>query len=193
MQLHNNYLQSQDYNLNLNSYNSMNPSAFFTENASQNDLKPKYHPMNNTNEMNLINYGNDNDINNKINNKGDDDDEDSNDNKKINNIDNNKNKNINKNEEEKEEGYDPDNELFKEKVQENIKKNEDEEDELSSISKKSNESNDEKYFTNHLLSQYEKVRRVKDKWKLNLKGCIVQNDQNEYVCGKLHGELNRDW
>ena len=95
--------------------------------------------------------------------------------------------------EEKEKGEDPDLQLFDKQNQEKEKNNEYEDDELSSISEKSKESNNEKYFTDHLLAQYEKVRRVKDKWKLSLKGCIVQKDQIEYVCGKLHGELIRDW
>ena len=65
-----NMLQMQENNLNLCSYNSLNPSPFFMENSNQNDFKPKYRPMINNNEMNLINYenDNDNDNNNNINN-----------------------------------------------------------------------------------------------------------------------------
>ena len=182
-----NMLQMQENNLNLCSYNSLNPSPFFMENSNQNDFKPKYRPMINNNEMNLINYenDNDNDNNNNINNNEENNDEES---------DNKEKKNVKKEKkEEKEKGEDPDLQLFDKQNQEKEKNNEYEDDELSSISEKSKESNNEKYFTDHLLAQYEKVRRVKDKWKLSLKGCIVQKDQIEYVCGKLHGELIRDW
>ena len=189
-----NQLQNSDYyfvqenNINTGSYNPINPSPYFIENSPQNEYKPQYHPMNNN--MNSINDENDNENNNHIYNQENDEYESDN-----NNINNEKNKKNIKNEEKQkeEEIDDPDNELFddKEKIVKKEKNNE--EDELSSMSDKSNESNDEKNFNNHLLAQYEKVRRVKDKWKLNLKGCIVQKDQMEYVCGKLHGELNRDW
>ena len=59
-----NMLQMQENNLNLCSYNSLNPSPFFMENSNQNDFKPKYRPMINNNEMNLINYEKNNDENN---------------------------------------------------------------------------------------------------------------------------------
>ena len=61
------------------------------------------------------------------------------------------------------------------------------------LSELSEESNHEKEYNNNLLAQYEKVKRVKNKWKVSLKGCIVQKDQMEYVCGKVHGELEREW
>ena len=67
-----NMLQMQENNLNLCSYNSLNPSPFFMENSNQSDLKPKYRPMINNNEMNLINYENDienDNNNNNINNE----------------------------------------------------------------------------------------------------------------------------
>ena len=72
-----NMLQMQENNLNLCSYNSLNPSPFFMENSNQNDFKPKYRPMINNNEMNLINYenDNDNDNNNNINNNEENNDE----------------------------------------------------------------------------------------------------------------------
>ena len=63
---------------------------------------------------------------------------------------------------------------------------------LSSLSE---ESNNEKDYNNHLLAQYETVKRIKNnkKWKVNLKGCISQKDNMEYVCGKIHGELLKEW
>ena len=69
-------------------------------------------------------------------------------------------------------------------------KDDEEGEDLSDLSE---ESNHEKEYNNNLLTQYEKVKRVKNKWKVNLKGCIVQKDQMEYVCGKVHGELEREW
>ena len=103
-------------------------------------------------------------------------------------------KNINNDEIKKEEAKeeivnDPDLDVFEEnKVEE--KKNEGDEKSLSALSE---ESNNEKEYKNHLLAQYEKVKRVKNKWKVTLKGCIAQKDNMEYVCGKVHGELSRDW
>ncbi len=103
-------------------------------------------------------------------------------------------KNINNDEIKKEEAKeeivnDPDLDVFEEnKVEE--KKNEGDEEVLSALSE---ESNNEKEYKNHLLAQYEKVKRVKNKWKVTLKGCIAQKDNMEYVCGKVHGELSRDW
>ena len=103
-------------------------------------------------------------------------------------------KNINNDEIKKEEAKeeivnDPDLDVFEEnKVEE--KKNEGDEEVLSALSE---ESNNEKEYKNHLLAQYEKVKRVKNKWKVTLKGCIAQKDDMEYVCGKVHGELSRDW
>ena len=103
-------------------------------------------------------------------------------------------KNINNDEVKKEEAKeeivnDPDLDVFEEnKVEE--KKNEGDEEVLSALSE---ESNNEKEYKNHLLAQYEKVKRVKNKWKVTLKGCIAQKDNMEYVCGKVHGELSRDW
>ena len=103
-------------------------------------------------------------------------------------------KNINNDEIKKEEAKeeivnDPDLDVFEEnKVEE--KKNEGDEEVLSALSE---ESNNEKEYKNHLLAQYEKVKRVKNKWKVTLKGCIAQKDNMEYVCGKVHVELSRYW
>ena len=103
-------------------------------------------------------------------------------------------KNINNDEIKKEEAKeeivnDPDLDVFEEN-KEKKKKNEGDEEVLSALSE---ESNNEKEYKNHLLAQYEKVKRVKNKWKVTLKGCIAQKDNMEYVCGKVHGELSRDW
>ena len=94
------------------------------------------------------------------------------------------------NEEEEDDFIDPEHIAFEQKKVEKEANNEDEGEELSSYSDK---SNNEKDFSNYLLAQYEKVKRVKNKWKVSLKGCIVQKDKKEYVCGKIHGELAREW
>ena len=72
----------------------------------------------------------------------------------------------------------------------NINENNDNDNNLSDLS---GESNDEKDFTDNLLAQYDKVKRVRNRWKVSLKGCIVQKDKTEYICGKVHGELSREW
>ena len=80
--------------------------------------------------------------------------------------------------------------MYLKRIKSKKKKNEGDEEVLSALSE---ESNNEKEYKNHLLAQYEKVKRVKNKWKVTLKGCIAQKDNMEYVCGKVHGELSRDW
>ena len=103
---------------------------------------------------------------------------------------NNNNNTINNTAEKKENKLiDPEEELFEMKNKKD-KDKEEEEDELSSYNE---DSYNEKDFSNLLLAQYEKVKRVKNKWKVSLKGCIVQKDKKEYVCGKIHGELAREW
>ena len=114
-------------------------------------------------------------------------------NTKDNNIINNLN-NTNNNKDDKGENIveDPDENLFRQidnKEKENSKK--DDESELSDDSEK--KSDDERDYNDHLLAQYERVKRVKNKWKVILKGCIVQKDNTEYICGKIHGELEREW
>jgi len=38
-----------------------------------------------------------------------------------------------------------------------------------------------------------KIKRVRNKWKVTLIGCVVQKDNSEYICGRIHGELEREW
>ena len=97
-----------------------------------------------------------------------------------------------KKEEEKNVIIDPEHYDFEQNKNEE-KKEEDKNEEDDNLSDVSDEPKDEGEFENHLLAQYEKVKRVKEKWKISLKGCIVQKDKKEYVCGKIHGELTRDW
>ena len=119
----------------------------------------------------------------------------SNNKNKINNIENKENKEKKENNENKEknEVEDPDEYMFREQENKNDKnsKKDDNESELSSDSDKNSEN--EIDYTDHLLAQYEKVKRIKNKWKVTLKGCVVQKDNKEYVCGKVHGELEREW
>ena len=115
----------------------------------------------------------------------------------INNIDtkdnnaNNNKSNIKENKEDEVE--DPDEINFKnqnDKNKEDSKENED--GELSSVSEEKNSDNEQEYNDN-LLAQYTRVKRIKHKWKVNLKGCVVQQDNKETICGIINGELNREW
>ena len=173
----NNSYQNQENSLSLLPYNSMPISQYQVgyQFNPQFDNRQKNNINNNisSNEINLESSIEHN-INNEI--------EQIND-KNINNDE------IKKEEEKEEIVNDPDLDVFEEnKVEE--KKNEGDEEVLSALSE---ESNNEKEYKNHLLAQYEKVKRVKNKWKVTLKGCIAQKDNMEYVCGKVHGELSRDW
>ena len=109
-----------------------------------------------------------------------------------NNINNNINDKTNKDKKVEEVVEDPDEYMFREqndKDKEDSKKGD--ESELSADSDKN--SDNELEFNDQLLAQYDKVKRVKNKWKVILKGCVVQKDNKEYICGKVHGELERDW
>ena len=58
----------------------------------------------------------------------------------------------------------------------------------------SDESDNEKEYNNNLLAQYETVKRIKNKWKINWKRCIAQKD-NKYglnAFDKIHGGLERE-
>ena len=122
------------------------------------------------------------------------------------NIDNNGYSNTNDNnnnsinvknnkEEEKDKNVveDPDEFLFREQDNKNDKNSQKDESESELSPDSDKNSDNEKDFNDHLLAQYEKVKRVKNKWKVNLIGCVVQQDNKEYICGKIHGELEREW
>jgi hypothetical protein len=109
-----------------------------------------------------------------------------------NNINNNINDKTNKDKKIEEVVEDPDEYMFREQNdndKEDLKKGD--ESELSADSDKN--SDNEQEFNDQLLAQYDKVKRVKNKWKVILKGCVVQQDNKEYICGKVQGELERDW
>ena len=61
---------------------------------------------------------------------------------------------------------------------------------LSSLSSESNEQEEAKDF---LLAQYEKVHRIRNKWKIIFIDAILQLNGNEYLFDKVVGELDRDW
>ena len=173
----NNSYQNPENSLSLLPYNSMPISQYQVgyQFNPQFDNRQKNNTTNNisTNEINL-----ESSIEPNLNNETEQ-----------NNTKNTNNDEIKKEEPKNEIVEDPDGDVFEQnKVEE--KKNEGDEEVLSALSE---ESNNEKEYKNHLLAQYEKVKRVKNKWKVTLKGCIAQKDDMEYVCGKVHGELSRDW
>lgn len=68
----------------------------------------------------------------------------------------------------------------------------DEGDEL--LSPLLSDSNDlEADVKDFLLAQYEKVHRVKNKWKIHLKDAILHTNGREFVFDRVVGELDRDW
>ena len=77
----------------------------------------------------------------------------------------------------------------KEKDKEQEQKEEDDE-ELSSLTNESIEQEEAKDF---LLAQYEKVHRVRNKWKIGFKDAVLHFNGKEYVFDKVVGELDRDW
>jgi transcription initiation factor TFIIA large subunit len=66
----------------------------------------------------------------------------------------------------------------------------DNDEELSELSKDSNLENECK---DTLYAQYEKVHRVKNKWKCSFKDAVLQINGKEYVFDKVTGELERNW
>lgn len=179
----NNSFQNAENSLSLLPYNSMPLSQYQVGYQLPNNFNSQY-------EVKHQNYNNNNnlstnEINLETNNEPNlNNDTEQNTENKINNKENKKEEGP-----KKEDIEDPDAIFFaKDKVKEKV--DEGDEEVLSALSE---ESNNEKEYDNHLLAQYESVKRIKNKWKVNLKGCIVQKDQMEYVCGKVHGELEREW
>lgn len=166
--LQNKHLMENNTPLNLSHYDSFYNPTYQAESQIHNNIVNQQNDT--TNENNINNETNENNIN--ENNDNDNDD--------------------GKKEEENNELEDPALKIFllDNKNDKQKKENDDEEDNLSDLS---GESNDEKDFTDNLLAQYDKVKRVRNRWKVSLKGCIVQKDKTEYICGKVHGELSREW
>jgi len=103
---------------------------------------------------------------------------------------------INKKDEAEEDGVDSDEEAFNVKneidlaKQDEVKEEDDDGEELSSPTISNNQEEVEKDF---LYTQYEKVHRVRTKWKCNFKDAILQINGKEYIFEKITGELERDW
>ena len=161
-----------DFQTPINNYNSFPENYLLTPIQNQNIIN-----QNNNINDNLEKFSNNNNIN------------------IINNIknDNKNNKNEKENENKEEEFIDPDEAYFEkeEKKNEDKKEEDDENGELSSDSDKN--SNNEKDYTDHLLAQYNKVKRIRNRWKVVFKGCVIQKDKKEYICSKLTGDLEREW
>ena len=120
-------------------------------------------------------------------------DSNKNSNKELNNKEK-KDKKAKKKKKEEEKIEDPDEMLFQNAGEKKDGEKKDEDDENSELSECSENYYDvEKDYNEKLLAQYESVKRIKNKWKINLKGCVVQKDNEEYICSKIHGELSRDW
>ena len=157
---------NNQYNYNNMPFNGMPYYMQNPENMSPSQIDSKNNTMNNTMNNNIINDTNES------------------------NIINNKN---NTKENKEDEVEDPDEINFRnpnDKDKEDSKDNED--DKLSSISEEKNSYNEQE-FKDKLLAQYTKIKRIKNKWKVQLKGCIVQQDNKETICGRVNGELEREW
>ena len=172
-------------------------NAINTPHISYTDQNPNYDfqtPINNFSsfpESYLLTPNPNQNINNQNNNNINENLEKKNDSLNIINNENNKNKKENENKED--EFIDPDEAYFEkeDKKKEDKKEEDDENDELSSESDKN--SNNEKDYNDHLLAQYNKVKRIKNRWKVSFQGCVIQKDKKEYICGKLTGDLEREW
>ena len=104
----------------------------------------------------------------------------------------NESKNLNK----KNDIEDPDMELFSkdEDKKDNKKDDQKVDDDLSDEDEDDKESSDsEKEYKDSLLTQYEEVKRIKNKWKVKFKNCVLQKDGKEFVSEKLTGVIGRDW
>lgn len=77
------------------------------------------------------------------------------------------------------------------KVEDNKDENVDDGDSLGGEDEES--SDNESNYKDVLLTHYEDVKRIKNKWKVKFKNCVVQKDGQEYICDKIVGEIERDW
>ena len=194
--INNNYLDSNIINLKSHQYYEQHPEYFSP--SLTGEMRQNYiNKINNNNyKLNLNNSNLNKDLKNVLIYKDNNDTDISKINSYLNEdnaFNNNKNNYIKKEEKNENNIEDPDEYMFREEENKNEKnsKKDDEESELSPDSDKN--SDNEKDFNDHLLAQYEKVKRVKNKWKVTLKGSVVQQDNKEYICGKIHGELEREW
>lgn len=84
---------------------------------------------------------------------------------------------------------DSDEDVFKQK--ENEKKGSDDGEELSDLTADS--IKDDVEGRDFLYAQYDKVHRIKNKWKCSFKDAVLQINGKEYIFDKICGELERDW
>lgn len=178
---------------NIPNYKNINSSNNFRLNSFMENCE-QYENSNNINNINNINNKNNNNNINIINN-----DNNYNNNNNINippNLINQNNNNTfnNPNNNEEEDDY----ALFEEGQKHNqskTKENNDEKKEREDLDDVSldEKSDNEKNFNDLLLAQYIKVKRVKSKWKVSFKDCVLQNEGKEFVLGSIHGDLDRDW
>ena len=73
----------------------------------------------------------------------------------------------------------------------NHEQKEDDDETLSPLSNDSEEQEIE--AKDFLLAQYEKVHRIRNKWKITFKDAVLHFNGKEYVFDKVVGELDRDW
>lgn len=69
------------------------------------------------------------------------------------------------------------------------------EDDDETLSPLSNDYSEEQEIEakDFLLAQYEKVHRIRNKWKITFKDAVLHFNGKEYVFDKVVGELDRDW
>jgi len=160
------------YNNNKSLNNPILNSPYFDENNKDN-LSNKFDNNFKINSNN-INLNNNNDDNNNINNE-----------------------NSNQEIKTEEEINDPYLKYFNENNHQNDEKEENNEekenDELLSELEDDNEEEEDKESKDYLLCQYEKVHRVKTKWKVTLNEVVLHAKGKEFVYKKLNGDLERDW
>ena len=83
--------------------------------------------------------------------------------------------------------------IEKNKNKENKKEEEIENKDDELLSSLSNESNEQEEAKDFLLAQYEKVHRIRNKWKIIFIDAILRLNGKEYLFDKVVGELDRDW
>lgn len=94
-----------------------------------------------------------------------------------------------------EDNYDPDLVGFQDKGPiEEPKLHNSNEEELSEVSD-AEKSDEIKENGSKLLAQYEKVKRIRNRWKITFKDAVLKNqsDGKEYIFEKITGEFERDW
>lgn len=93
-----------------------------------------------------------------------------------------------------EDNYDPDLVDFQDKGPVEEEKphisNEEELSDASDVEKSEDEAKDN---GSKLLGQYEKVKRIRNRWKITFKDAVLKHDGKEHIFEKITGEFERDW